>query len=95
MGFEILGEVVKLLGGYGKPADSTKKGMGVRFFAMFERLLNGGKLVPNLSQMVEGGLGGVVGGLQLLKSDSFSGKKLSALLSNNRHVKGRSSGSIL
>ena len=82
MAFEILGEVVKLPGGYGKPADSTKKDLDVRLFAMFQRLLNEGKLVPHPTQRVEGGLEGIAGGLHLMKSGSLSRKKLSALLFN-------------
>lgn len=83
MAFEILGEEVRLPGGYGKPADSAKRELGVRFFAMFQRLLNEGKLVPHPTQRVEGGLEGIAGGLQLLKSGSLSGKKLSAIWSND------------
>ena len=82
MAFEILGEAVELPGGYGKPADPAKKDLGVRSFAMFERLLNEGKLVPHPTQRVEGGLEGIAGGLQLLNSGSLSGKKLSLILSN-------------
>lgn len=47
MAFEILGEEVKLPGGYGKAADLAKKESSVRFFAMFRRLVNGGKLIPH------------------------------------------------
>ena len=42
MAFEILGEEVKLPGGYGKPADPEKRELGVRLFSMFQRLLNEG-----------------------------------------------------
>ena len=82
MAFEILGEEVRLPGGYGKPADPAKRELGVRFFAMFQHLLNEGKLVPHPTQRVEGGLDGIMEGLQLLKSGSLSGKKLTAILSN-------------
>lgn len=82
MAFEILGEEVKLPGGYGKPADPVKRELGVRCFAMFQRLLDQGKLVPHPTQRVEGGLEGIAGGLQLLKSGSLSGKKLTAILSD-------------
>ena len=82
MAFEVLGEEVKLPGGYGKPADEAKKDLGVRSFAMFQRLLNEGKIVPHPMQRVEGGLEGIAGGLQLLKSGSLSGKKLSVILSD-------------
>jgi hypothetical protein len=51
-------------------------------FAMFQRLLAERKLVPCPTQRVEGGLDGIVGGLQLLKSGSLSEKKLSAILSD-------------
>lgn len=81
MAFEILGEEVKLPGGYGKPADPAKRELGVRFFAMFQRLINERKLVPHPTERVEGGLEGIARGLQLLKSGSLSGKKLAAVLS--------------
>ena len=82
MAFEILGEAVKLPGDYGKPANSAKRELGKRFFAIFQRLLNEGKLVPHPTQRVDGGLEGIAGGLQLLKSGNLSGKKLTAILSD-------------
>ncbi|KAI4264822.1 MAG: hypothetical protein L6R42_000091 [Xanthoria sp. 1 TBL-2021] len=80
MAFEVYGEEVRLPGGYGRPADSTKKRLGERFFAVFQRLLNEGKLVPHPTQRVDGGLEGLIEGLQTLKSGSLSGVKLTALL---------------
>ena len=82
MAFEILGEEVKLPGGYGTPANLEKRKLGVRFFRMFQRLLSENKLVPHPTQRVEGGLEAIGEGLQLLKSGSLSGKKLSVIFFN-------------
>lgn len=82
MAFEILGEEVKLPGGYGKPADPAKRELAVRSFAIFQRLLNEGKLMPHPTQSVSGGLDGIIEGLQLLRSGNISGKKLTTILSD-------------
>lgn len=87
MAFEILGEEVKLPGGYGTPANPEKRKLGVRFFRMFQRLLSENKLVPHPTQRLEGGLEAIGEGLQLLKSGSLSGKKLSVTLSNEQLMK--------
>ena len=81
MAFEILGEEVRLPGGYGKPADAANRELGVRCFAMYQRLLNEGKLVPHPTQRVEGGLEGIAGGLQLLKSGPESARHLATATS--------------
>ena len=81
MAFEILGEEVRLPGGYGKPADPAKRELALRFFAMFQRLLKERKLVPHPTQRLEGELEGIQESLQLLKSGSLSGKTLTAILS--------------
>ncbi|KAL8879824.1 MAG: hypothetical protein Q9198_002642, partial [Flavoplaca austrocitrina] len=76
MAFEILGEEVKLTGGYGTPANPEKSKLGVRSFRMFQRLLSESKLVPHPTQRLEGGLEAIGEDLQLLKSGSPSEKKL-------------------
>ena len=82
LAFEINGEEVKLPGGYWRAANPANLALCMRFFPIFQRLLNEGKLVPHPTQRVEGGLEGIVEGLQLLKSGSVSGKKLTAILSD-------------
>ncbi len=65
MAFEILGEGGSSCRvGYGKAADPAKRGLGVRFFTMFQRLLNEGKLV---TQRVDGGLEGIAGGFAIIE----------------------------
>jgi NADPH:quinone reductase-like Zn-dependent oxidoreductase len=76
LGFEVSGEGTKLPGAYGKPADPEKRELGKRCFAMYQRLVDEGKVRPHPTQLLEGGLGGVLEGLALLKSGSISGMKL-------------------
>lgn len=83
LAFGINGEEVRLPGGYWRPADSAKLELSKRFFPMFERLLDDGKLVTHPTQRLAGGLEGIVEGLGLLKSGALSGRKLVAVLSND------------
>ncbi|TVY36832.1 Trans-enoyl reductase [Lachnellula subtilissima] len=76
MAFEVLGQEIKLPGGYGKPADPGKRELSIRCFAIYQRLLNEGKLRTHPTQLLEAGLESVLNGLALLKSGTISGKKL-------------------
>ncbi|KAG6354076.1 hypothetical protein INS49_005047 [Diaporthe citri] len=77
---EVFGEELKLPGGYGKPASLEKRQLAVRFFAIFQRLLDEGKLKFHPIELLEGGFESVVDGLSLLKSGALSGKKLVAVV---------------
>ncbi|KAH8899042.1 putative zinc-binding dehydrogenase family oxidoreductase [Thozetella sp. PMI_491] len=81
MASEVTGEEIKLPGGYGKSADPAKRAAAVSCFAMFQRLLDQGKLRTHPTHQLEGGLESILDGLALLKSGSVSGKKLVARLS--------------
>lgn len=78
LGFEITGKGCQLGRGYDKEADPTKLELGIRFFEMFEGLLESGRLLTHPVQKVQepGGLEGVLAGLKLLKTGTISGKKL-------------------
>lgn len=77
---EAYGVKIELPGAYGRPASVEKRALAVRFFAMFQRLLDEGKLHFHPIGALERGLEGVVGGLSRLKAGAVSGKKLVALL---------------
>jgi NADPH:quinone reductase-like Zn-dependent oxidoreductase len=78
LGYDVFGEEVPLSGGYERPADKQKHAAAVRWFGVFQRLLDEGKVKPHPTQKLEGGLEAVLQGLQMLKSGSVSGKKLVA-----------------
>ena len=80
LAFQISGEQTKLPGGYGKPADPGKRELSRRCFAMYQKLLDEGKLRTHPTQLLGGGLEGILAGLALLKSGSVSGRKLIARL---------------
>jgi NADPH:quinone reductase-like Zn-dependent oxidoreductase len=80
LGYEGLGEDVLLSKGYESTADPEKLALAVKFFRVFQRLLDEGMLKTHPIRKLEGGLPGVVQGLQLLKSGSVSGEKLAVVL---------------
>lgn len=80
LGYEGLGKDVPLSQGYESVANPAKHALVVRFFRVFQKLLDERALKPHPIQMLEGGLAGVLEGLQFLKSGSVSGRKLVAVL---------------
>ncbi|KAI0019238.1 hypothetical protein F4780DRAFT_455381 [Xylariomycetidae sp. FL0641] len=59
------------------PADEKKHALAVRFFGMFQDLLDRGKIVPHPVEVLDKrGLEGVLDGLPLLRAGKVSGKKL-------------------
>jgi NADPH:quinone reductase-like Zn-dependent oxidoreductase len=73
---EVYGEEVKLGKGYGRPANEKVKWFAMHMFAMFQRLVDEGEILPHPQRKLEGGLDGIPAGLELLKSGSLSGEKL-------------------
>lgn len=73
---EVYGSEIKLSRGYERPSNAENQNLAVRLFKVLQRLLDEGKLIAHPTQIVEGGLDGVLAGLELLKSGSVSGKKL-------------------
>lgn len=80
MALDVFGQKVELDRGYQREASAEKHEAAVKLFAMFQRLVNGGKLRPHPTQLVEGGLSGVLEGLKILKSGGVSGRKLIAVI---------------
>lgn len=74
--YEIFGVEAKLSGGYERPADERKYEETVRWLAIFQNLIDEGKLKTHPIQKLDSGLHNVIRGLQLLKSGAVSGKKL-------------------
>lgn len=62
--------------GYQRPASSEKRMAAARWFRVFQRLLDEGKLRAHPVKVLEPGLGSISEGLKLLKSGSVSGHKL-------------------
>lgn len=73
---EVYGEEIRLGKGYGRPANPNNRTMAMRLFTSFQRLIDEQKIVPHPSRALDGGLDGIVAGLDLLKSGSVSGEKL-------------------
>ncbi|RYP69624.1 hypothetical protein DL769_005244 [Monosporascus sp. CRB-8-3] len=64
--------------GYDRPANREKHELAVRCMEMFQRLLDAGRLRAHPIEVLEGGLQGVVRGLEILAAGGVSGKKLVA-----------------
>lgn len=80
--YEGLGEDVQLPSGYGCTADAGRLALGVKYFGIFQNLLDQGKLLTHPIQKLEG-FRGIQQGLMALKSGSVSGKKLVATLTTH------------
>lgn len=76
LAYEGLGEDVPLPKGYGSQADPEKFALAVKFFAMFQTLLDEGSIKTHPIESAGVGLPSVLSGLQSLKSGSVSGRKL-------------------
>lgn len=76
LAYEGFGEDVPLPKGYGSQADPEKFALAVKFFAMFQDLLDEGTLKTHPIESVGVGLLSVLSGLQSLKSGLVSGRKL-------------------
>ena len=76
---EIFGKALEMSGVYTRPASTEKNEAAVRWYRMFQRLLDEGKLRTHPTQVLSGGLEGILEGLRLLKVNRISGRKLVAL----------------
>ena len=79
MGLEIFGRKVELDLGYERPPNPGRYKAGVHWFKVFQKLLDERKLRTHPLRTIEGGLEGVLQGLQILKT-GVSGEKLVTLL---------------
>lgn len=66
-------DVISAFGFFNQP---HSRDLGFKLYASLEQLLAQGTLKPNRLEVVPGGLGGVVSGLQRLQNDQVSGVKL-------------------
>lgn len=73
---EVFGKHVQLSGDYERSPNREKHEVAVRWFAMFQRLLDANKLKAHPTQVIPGGFNGVIDGIRLLRSGSISGVKL-------------------
>lgn len=78
---EALGEEIALgQEDYDRPADRDKYVFAARQLAMLQSLLDGGQLRAHPTEVLQGGLPDVVGGLERLATGGVSGKKLVAVV---------------
>ncbi|PIL35329.1 hypothetical protein GSI_02054 [Ganoderma sinense ZZ0214-1] len=67
---------VRVVSVFGSVHHPDNRAFGVELYARLEELLRSGAIVPNQVEVVPGGLAGIPEGLQLLKQNKVSGKKL-------------------
>ncbi|KAI8623137.1 GroES-like protein [Xylariaceae sp. FL1651] len=82
MSLEVFGKPVRLEGAYGRDANPSRHKAAVAWFREFQRMVDEGKLIVHPTEMIEGGLDGVIKGLQRLQTGSVSGTKLVASISS-------------
>lgn len=76
MSLEGMGREVALEGEYKRPMSDKKRELAARMFAIFQRLLDEGKLKTHPIEVVGQGCESIIKGLEMLKSGVVSGKKL-------------------
>ncbi|KAL9130696.1 MAG: hypothetical protein Q9217_001175 [Psora testacea] len=76
MGITMIGKEIALGNGYHRAPSPEHRLFGAELFGMIQRLLDGGKLKPHPARLGQGGLGGVLEGLELLRSRAISGERL-------------------
>jgi NADPH:quinone reductase-like Zn-dependent oxidoreductase len=76
LALEVFGKAVELSRGYERPANKEKRTVAVRWFQMFQRLLDDGKLRVPPVKVLSPGFESILDGLILLQSGSISGQKL-------------------
>lgn len=76
---EVVGQEISLGGDYVRPASKGKLDLAVRYVAILQKLLDKGELRAHPTQILEGGLGEIISGLDMLKRGEVSGRKLVAL----------------
>ncbi|KAK7702442.1 putative secondary metabolism biosynthetic enzyme [Diaporthe eres] len=78
---EAFGEDIELgYEGYDRPARGEKHELAVRSLGRMQGLLDSGRLRAHPVEVLEGGLQGVVGGLDVLAAKGVSGKKLVSII---------------
>jgi NADPH:quinone reductase-like Zn-dependent oxidoreductase len=78
---EAYGDEIKLgQEGYDRPANQEKHEFAAQCIKMYQRLLDQGRLKTHPMEMLDGGLHGIIRGLEMLENGGVPGKKLVALL---------------
>ena len=72
----IFGNRIALDRGYGREENLGHRVLGKKMFEEVEGLLRDGRLRPHPIKFMDGGLEGIVAGLELLKGKKVSGEKL-------------------
>lgn len=80
LALEIFGKAVQLSKGYERDASPALHEFAVRWYEIFQRLFNDGKLRAHPLQVLDNGFEGILQGIELLKSGSVSGKKIVCIL---------------
>lgn len=80
IGAEVVGQEINLGGDYVRPASKESLDLAVRFVAILQKLLDKGELRAHPTQTLEGGLRGIISGLEMLKRGEVSGRKLVAFV---------------
>ncbi|EXA30363.1 hypothetical protein FOVG_18235 [Fusarium oxysporum f. sp. pisi HDV247] len=73
---DVFGEPITAYKGYERDPGPGKHQFAVRWYRVFQKLLDDGKLRPHPVQLLENGFEGAKNGLGLLRSGSVSGRKL-------------------
>lgn len=76
LGPSVLGEEICWPEPFTRQPNAELKSFGIDWFITAQRLLDDGMLKPHPIMVLDGGLDGVKGGLELLQKKKVSGKKL-------------------
>ena len=84
MAYKVSGKELRFSGGYERPASRESRAAAVRWFKMFQTLLDQGILRAHPVRLLPGGFEGVLHGLKMLKSGIVSGQKLVVSLADEK-----------
>ncbi|KAK4206769.1 major facilitator superfamily domain-containing protein [Rhypophila decipiens] len=76
LALEIFGKELKLSNGYERPSSEERRKEARKWFEVYQRLLDEGKLRPHPVKVLESGWQSILDGLGVLKSGSVSGYKI-------------------
>ena len=76
LGSSLFGEEVKFAGAYGRPASKTHRDFAARLYPLIEGLLEEGLIKNHPVDVLGGGLGALVEGIEKLRRGKVRAKKL-------------------
>jgi NADPH:quinone reductase-like Zn-dependent oxidoreductase len=76
LALEVFGKKLELSKGYGRPASELKRQAAIKWFKMFQRLLDDGSIRAHPVKVLSPGFENIIEGVKLLKSGVVSGYKL-------------------